>query len=700
MSCCEPDEDQKRYILLQSQVEVEVEIESEICAKKIIAEALTLEMRHGLGAAEFRAELGKIISLASSVGRRESIRSYTSFSIIVEGDRLNISVQTTPADPRRHYWETATSGDEDLPSTSATNNSSTTIEDTVTEQTPDDSQDAERIELLAGVERFAEEYKLQTHLPILQAGALIAQDASLATHIQDLKRLKPDIYGNVHTPTEHELAALEDEKDNIWHHRREIPKTIILGSIAAAVQGWDQTGSNGANIWFPQVLCIPPSSSNTPSGSPKPNRMCPPSNPGVNDWLIGLINAAPYISAGLLGCWLADPLNFYFGRRGCIFFAAIFCILPIIGSACSQTWAQLFVCRLLLGIGMGAKATTVPIYMAEISPKRIRGALVMSWQTCVAFGLVLGFSANLAVSKTGDIAWRLQFGSAFLPALPILLGIYWCPESPRYYMKKSRYGDALRSLQRLRTTDLQAARDVYYIYRQLTGEVASQESSFRVPALSTPDEIVPSSNFNISQTPLGLRSYFTRFKELFVKNRVRQATLAATTVMLAQQACGINIISFYSSTIFKSTPGVSDMGALWCSWGFGLCNFLFALPALLVIDQWGRRTLLLYTFPQLAWTLLAAGLCSLVPDKQEKAKLGLVTFFIFLYTAFYSTGEGPVPFTYSAEVFPLSHRELGMSLAVSVNLTFAAILSLTFPSMVAAFHTVGAFGFYAYVADA
>ncbi|KAI9747110.1 MAG: hypothetical protein M1835_002225, partial [Candelina submexicana] len=636
------------------------------------------------------------------------------------------------ADPQRHSNPaTAASNGEDLPCTHVAHNSTTGLtEDSVAGQIEDDLQDSKHRELLAGVERFANRYGLQTDLPILQTGALIAQDASLASKIQELKENKPHIYGTVRTPTEDELAALEDEKHNRWHHKREIPKAIILGSIAAAVQGWDQTGSNGANIWFPQVLCIPPSN-NQPSGSPSGqfeiNRRCQHRHtypPEVNDWLIGLINAAPYISAGLIGCWLADPLNFYFGRRGCIFFAAVFCILPVVGSACSQTWEQLLICRLLLG--MGAKATTVPIYMAEISPGRIRGALVMCWQTCVAFGVVLGFSANLAVFNTGNIAWRLQFGSAFLPALPILLGVYWCPESPRWYMKRNRYGDALRSLQRLRTTELQAARDVYSIYRQLSGEVASQGGNPRVSAMHTPTEIVPqrlpiatiSSKFNISQTPLGLKNYFTRFKELFVKNRVRQATLAATTVMLAQQACGINIISFYSSTIFKSTGGASNKKALWCSWGFGLCNFVFAFPALFTIDRWGRRTLLLYTFPQLAWTLLAAGLCSLITSKdelkvlglairdehtqlvglvikREHIQLGLVTFFIFLYTAFYATGEGPVPFTYSAEVFPLSHRELGMSLAVSVNLTFAAILSVTFPKMVAAFDTVGAFGFYA-----
>lgn len=116
----------------------------------------------------------------------------------------------------------------------------------------------------------------------------------------------------------------------------------------------------------------------------------------------------------------------------------------------------------------------------------------------------------------------------------------------------------------------------------------------------------------------------------------------------------ILVIAFYSSTVFQQA-GASVTGALLASWGFGLVNFLFAWPAIWTIDTFGRRSLLLFTFPQMAWTLLAAGMCFFIPE-ENTAHLGLIALFIFLFAAFYSPGEGPVPFTYSAEVFPLSHR--------------------------------------------
>ncbi|OBT70737.1 hypothetical protein VF21_10187 [Pseudogymnoascus sp. 05NY08] len=488
-------------------------------------------------------------------------------------------------------------------------------------------------EILArDVEDFATEYGMQEIAPLLRKGALVAQDPENFEQLDDLDAT--------------ELEALRNETLHKWRQSRALYLTIILCSVGAAVQGWDQTGSNGANLSFPQAFGI--------------NRKS-----GIDPWMVGLVNAAPYYAAAIIGCWMSDPLNFHFGRRATIFMNGIFCLFSVIGSGFTQTWPQLLVTRVLMGIGMGCKAPTVPIYAAENCPASIRGALVMSWQMWTAFGIFLGFCANLAVYNTGAISWRLQLGSAFIPAVPLVLGIFFCPESPRWFMKKKRYQDAYKSLRMLRNTPLQAARDLYTIHVQLVQE----------------EQII------------GTRNYVTRFIELFTIPRVRRATVASFTVMIAQQMCGINIIAFYSSTVFVDA-GADTLTALLASFGFGLVNFVFAFPAIWTIDTFGRRKLLLLTFPQMAWTLLAAGLCTLIPQS-SKAHLGLVALFVFLFAAFYSPGEGPVPFTYSAEVFPLSHREVGMAWAVATCFFWSNVLSLTFPTLLDKFHAVGTFGFYA-----
>ncbi|KAI9758167.1 MAG: hypothetical protein M4579_003141 [Chaenotheca gracillima] len=491
-----------------------------------------------------------------------------------------------------------------------------------------------RDELMAQVADWAEEHQMMEILPILRKGALVAQ--------------RPEDFETVDGMDESELLALRNEVDHKWQQPWPLYFTVILCSIGACVQGWDQTGSNGANLFFPAALGIPED------------------GPPANAWLVGLINSGPYIGASLIGCWASDPLNYFLGRRWTIFISANFCLWTVIGSGFAQTWEQLLVTRLLMGIGMGAKASTVPIYAAENCPAIIRGGLVMSWQLWTAFGIFIGTVFNLALYNTGPINWRLMLGSAFIPAVPLVIGIFFCPESPRWLLKKGDHHKAYRSLCRLRKHPLQAARDLYLIDAQIREENA---------------QFVKKSN------------YITRFIELFTIPRVRRATLASFTVMIAQQMCGINIIAFYSSTIF-TLSGFGDQQSLAASVGFGLVNFVFAWPAVWTIDTFGRRNLLLFTFPQMAWSLLAAGLSNLIPES-SKAHLGCVAFFVFLFGAFYSPGEGPVPFTYSAEVFPLSHREVGMAWAVATCFFWSSILSITFPTILQKFTVVGAFGFYA-----
>lgn len=164
---------------------------------------------------------------------------------------------------------------------------------------------------------------------------------------------------------------------------------------------------------------------------------------GRDPWLVGIVNAAPYMSASLVGCWMSDPLNNWLGRRGTIFLTALCLVATPIASGFAKSWEALFAARVVLGLGMGCKGSTVPVFAAENSPTAIRGALVMSWQLWTvsnanrktrrlltrtqAFGIFIGFIANLVVIDTGAIAWRLQVGSAFIPAVPLALGVYFCP---------------------------------------------------------------------------------------------------------------------------------------------------------------------------------------------------------------------------------------------------------------------------------
>ncbi|KAF8348136.1 proton myo-inositol cotransporter [Amanita rubescens] len=446
------------------------------------------------------------------------------------------------------------------------------------------------------------------------------------------------------------LKALQDEVDHKWRHPAMLYYLVILCSVAAAVQGvnstqMDETVINGANIFFADQFGINPDVSNR------------------NQWLLGVVNSAPYLCCAVIGCWLTGPLNSYFGRRGTIFITAFFSFATCIWQGVTNSWEQLFVARFILGLGIGPKSATVPVYAAECAPPAIRGALVMMWQTWTAFGIMIGFVCDLMFFRVPDrphirgLNWRLMLASAGIPALFLLIQVLFCPESPRWYVSKGRYDKAFQSLVRLRKHPLQAARDLYYMHVLLEAEKSIQRNK-------------------------------KLFFELFTVPRNRRATLASFIVMFI---CGVNVIAYYSSNIFLQA-NFSQIQALLASFGFGALNFLFAFPAVYTIDTFGRRNLLLVTMPFMAVFLLMTGFAFWIPA-ESTARIGVIALGVYLYTMVYSPGMGPVPFTYSAEAFPLYVRDIVFATAVLWFFNF--VISITFPRSLGAFKPQGAFGWYA-----
>lgn len=185
-----------------------------------------------------------------------------------------------------------------------------------------------RRSLLLAVDEFCRVKGLEEHQHIIRKGALVAKDPTGYEDITGDEALDQP-----------EIDALRDEVLHKWRITGVLLLTVVTCSIGAIVQGWDQTGSNGATIDFPEAYGI--------GGENIRDKM-----------LVGLVNAAPYVGTAFVGCWMSDPINDLVGRRGTIFFSANFCLWPVFASAFCNTWQQLLACRLLLGIGMGTKAST------------------------------------------------------------------------------------------------------------------------------------------------------------------------------------------------------------------------------------------------------------------------------------------------------------------------------------------------------
>ncbi|KAK4901197.1 hypothetical protein LTR27_001754 [Elasticomyces elasticus] len=447
--------------------------------------------------------------------------------------------------------------------------------------------------------------------------------------------------------TEEEKGWLRHEIQHRWSQPFMLYFLVVLCAGSAIVQGMDQTAVNGAQQYYFAEYNI------------------------TDTWQQGLLNGAPYLCSTLIGCWMNAPLNKLGGRRFTIFISCFVSFVAGIWMAAADSWYNLLIARFALGFAVGAKSSTTPVYAAESAPKTIRGALTMMWQMWTAFGIMLGFVVSVAFQDTDFLGeysqWRWMLASTSIPPLIVMLQVYICPESPRWYMEKGKFDQAFNSLKRLRKYEIQAARDMYYAFKLLEIEAAQREGK-------------------------------NLWKEFFLVRRNRRAAQSSFFVMFMQQFCGVNVIAYYSTAIFE-TAGFSRSNALLVSMGTGITNFLFAIPAIYTIDTFGRRNLLLVTFPLMAICLFWCAFSFLIPNAPNgdvpTAKLGSIAAAIFTFMAVYSPGEGPVPFTYSAEAFPLYIRDIGMSFATATCWGFNFILSLTWPSLQVAFTPTGAFCWYA-----
>lgn len=237
----------------------------------------------------------------------------------------------------------------------------------------------------------------------------------------------------------------------------------------------------------------------------------------TNNLLKGFINGSPYIAASLLGCWLTQPLNNLCGRRGTLAISCGIAAVTAFLQAASVDWGMLVGFRLLLGIAVGAKSSTAPIYAAESAPAKIRGAMTMMWQMWTAFGIMLGYAASLACQ---DIrfpdeyaAWRWMIGITALPPIFVLVFIYTLPESPRWYMNRGKEGDyekAYTSMCRLRAHKVLAARDLLLVDMSIEDERKKMDKEDK-------------------------RMFFA---QVFTVPRVRRAAIGAWFCMIMQQFCG------------------------------------------------------------------------------------------------------------------------------------------------------------------
>lgn len=377
-----------------------------------------------------------------------------------------------------------------------------------------------------------------------------------------------------------------------------------------------------------------------------------------------------FVSSALIGCILgaaiAGALSDRFGRKKILMLSGILFLLSALGCMVATTFTLLIWARLLGGVGVGIASMLSPVYLSEMSPPSIRGAMVTFYQLAVTVGILLAYFSNAAMlhlSETVSFApgwlewvvtenvWRAMFGMEAIPALAFFLLLFAVPESARWLIKQGRHEEGLAVLSRI-----------------------------------VPKETAQAEVQGIRQT---MAHEEGRLSELF-KPGLRVAMLLGVLLPFMVQFSGINAIIYYGPEILNQA-GFTISRSLGGQVTVGITNVVFTILAIWKIDTWGRRPLYLVGVLGTITMLTLLGLNFWFEHHQGPIVLVL----ILVYVGFFSLSLGPVHWTILAEIFPNKIRGRAMSVATLMVWIGTAIVGQIFPLLQQTVGSAGTFWFFA-----
>ncbi|KAI8020951.1 Sugar transporter ERD6-like 5 [Camellia lanceoleosa] len=366
-----------------------------------------------------------------------------------------------------------------------------------------------------------------------------------------------------------------------------------------------------------------------------------PAESGIMDDL-GLSDAAYSVFGSiltlgaLLGAVMCGKMADLIGRRGTMAFSQIFCIIGWFAIAFAEGAWNLDLGRLSLGYGIGLLSYVVPVYIAEITPKNLRGGFTTVNQLLVTTGLSMTYLIGIVVN------WRVLSLIGVVPCVLQLLGLYFMPESPRWLAMLGRWSQCKVALQRLR-----------------------------------------GQNANISEEEHEIREY-TETLQLFpnpnifdiFRRKYAHSLIVGVGLMVLQQFGGVNAIGYYAAAIFESAGFSSTIGTI----AIAVVQVPMTLLGVLLMDRSGRRPLLMISAAGTCLGSFLIGLSFLMQDDQawEEITPILAVVGAVLFRGMFALGMGGIPWVMMSEIFPINMKVLGGSLVTAVNWFFTWVISYTF----------------------
>ncbi|OII07267.1 hypothetical protein BIU89_11730 [Curtobacterium sp. MCBA15_005] len=329
---------------------------------------------------------------------------------------------------------------------------------------------------------------------------------------------------------------------------------------------------------------------------------------------------------GAIGALAGGPLADRYGRRRTLLFSGVLFSLGALISALAPDLGLLMVGRVVVGLGVGAASVLVPVYIAELAPSRVRGALVAGFQLLTTLGILVGYGINAALASTE--AWRWSLGLAAIPGILLALGVLLIPESPRWLVVQGRRADALRVLRRIRGRD-----DVSHEIEEI--EAVNREDA---------------------------TAHRGRWTDLF-RGWVRPMVLIGILVAFFANGCGINLIVYFAPQILQSI-GMGASASLLATVGLGVVNVVFTGVGMALVDRVGRRPMLLVGAIGMTVSLGALAVLLAFPVNGSTAALSLVC--LAVYIVVYAVSPGLVAYVVISEIFPLHVRAKATAAATFV----------------------------------
>ncbi len=352
------------------------------------------------------------------------------------------------------------------------------------------------------------------------------------------------------------------------------------------------------------------------------------------------ITVASALGGTILGAMLAGFPGDRYGRRDSLRIMAVLYLVSAVGCAGAWNWPALICFRFIGGLGIGGSSVLSPMYIAEISPAKLRGRLVGFFQFNIVFGILLAYFSNylIGLERFGLAEWRWELGVTSIPAALFFFLLFAIPRSPRWLVKKGRVPEARTILQQT------GARDFEQELREIVASIDSEHA---------------------------------HTAEALFSRRYLLPIFLAVTIGMFNQLTGINAILYYLNDIFAHA-GFSKVSSSLQAVAVGGTNLLFTVIAMAVIDKIWRKVLLLTGAIGMAACL--AGVAAIFFTGRHQ---GLLLALLIGYIACFAFSQGAVIWVYLAEVFPNAVRAKGQSLGSFSHWFMNALISGTFPLLAA-----------------